>query len=69
MIEESDLETDIETKSRKRKKFIHSRNNSKIARSCISATNNSVTNTKPSTCKSPDTSSEFFECNTTDSRQ
>ena len=62
MIEESDLETDVEAKSRKRKKFIHPRRNSKIARSFISATNNnSVTNTNPSTSKSPDTSSEFFE--------
>ena len=59
LIEESDLETDTEIKTRKRKKFFTPSRRSKIARPSISVVNDSITNPKPSTSSNSEPSKKI----------
>lgn len=59
LIEESDMETDIEIKTRKRKKFFPPSRRSKIARPSVSVVNDSLTNPKPSTSSNSEPSKKF----------
>jgi hypothetical protein len=59
LIEGSDMETDIEIKTRKRKKFFPPSRRSKIARPSISVVNDNTTNPKPSTSSNSEPSKNF----------